>query len=134
MTLKTLCLENVGSLFITRCSAEDAEFLETQFESYISAMDMVNQGLGHFYVKLLVRGVYPSPFSMSTLFGPKYPESGFDLPLNKEVGDIIKQISRRKYGRDLEVVNDDIRNRSQLDKEQEPEQPKQPMGFPPMGF
>lgn len=124
---------NVGSLFIARCSAEDAEFLETQFESYITAMDMVNQGLGQYYTKLLVDSSYPSPFSLNTLYGSKYPESGFDIPVNKEVGDIVKQISRMKYGRDLEVVNDDIRTRSQLDKEDEkPEQ--KPSGFPPMGF
>ena len=124
---------NVGSLFIARCSADDAEFLETQFESYITAMDMVNQGIGHYYVKLLTRGTYPSPFSLDALYGRQYPESGFDLPVNKEVGSIIKEISRRKYGRDLEVVNDDIRNRSELTKEEEPK-PQQPQGFPPMGF
>ena len=124
---------NVGSLFITRCSAEDAEFLETQFESYVSAMDMVNQGMGHWYVKLLVKGSYPSPFSLNSLYGPQYPDSGFDIPVNKEVGDIVKQISKMRYGRDLEVVNDDIRSRSQLDKEEEKPAEK-PVGFPPMGF
>ncbi len=124
---------NVGSLFIFRCSAEDAEFLETQFESYISSMDIVNQGMGHAYVKLLNNGIYPSPFSLNTLYGPQYPDSGFDLPVNKEVANIVKEISRRKYGRDLNVVNDDIRVRSQLDKvEEKVEQPSQ--GFPPMGF
>jgi hypothetical protein len=38
-----------------------------------------------------------------------------------------------KYGRDLAVVNDDIRVRSQLDKKEEAPQP-QNAGFPPMGF
>jgi hypothetical protein len=123
---------NVGSLFITRCSAEDAEFLETQFESYVTATDIVNQGMGHWYVKLLVDGTYPSPFSLNSLYGPAYPDSGFDLPVNKEVGEIIKEISRMKHGRDLNVVNDDIRVRSQLDKEEAP--PEKDGDFPPMGF
>jgi len=124
---------NVGSLFITRCSAEDAEFLETQFESYVTAMDMVNQGMGHWYVKLLVKGGYPSPFSLNSLYGPAFPDSGFDLPVNKEIGEIVKKISRMKHGRDLNVVNDDIRARSQLDKEEEAP-PEKNVGFPPMGF
>jgi hypothetical protein len=124
---------NVGSLFITRCSAEDAEFLETQFESYITAMDMVNQGLGQYYSKLLVKSSFPSPFSLDTLYGSKYPESGFDMPVNKEIGEIVKKISRMKHGRDLNVVNDDIRARSQLDKEEEAP-PEKNVGFPPMGF
>jgi len=132
--IKGAVFGNVGSLFITRCSAEDAEFLETQFESYVSAMDMVNQGMGHWYVKLLVKGSYPSPFSLDSLYGPKYPDSGFDIPTNEEVGGIIKEISRRKYGRDLNVVNDDIRNRSQLTEDEERPQASQPTGFSPIGF
>jgi hypothetical protein len=131
--IKNAVFGNVGSLFIARCSSEDAEFLETQFESYISAMDIVNQGIGHYYVKLLNDGTYPSPFSLTSLYGPEYPDSGFDLPVNKEVAGIIKEISRRKYGRDLKVVNDDIRVRSQLDKVEEQPSP-QPTGFSPMGF
>ncbi len=123
---------NVGSLFVARCSAEDAKFLETQFESYITAMDMVNQGLGHYYTKLLTKGSYPSPFTLDTLFGPKYPDSGFDLPVNTEVAKIIKELSRRKYGRDLEIVNQDIKIRSQLDRKEE--KPPEPSPFPSMGF
>lgn len=128
--IKNAVFGNVGSLFIARCSSEDAQFLETQFESYISAMDMVNQGIGHYYTKLLTKGSYPAPFSLNTLFGKQYPESGFDIPTNKEVARIIREISRRKYGRDLNVVNDDIRRRSQLDKEEEPK----PQEFSPLGF
>lgn len=123
---------NVGSLFVARCSAEDAKFLETQFESYITAMDMVNQGLGHYYTKLLTKGSYPSPFTLDTLFGSKYPDSGFDLPVNTEVAKIIKELSRRKYGRDLEIVNQDIKIRSQLDRKEE--KPPEPSPFPSMGF
>ncbi len=123
---------NVGSLFVARCSAEDAKFLETQFESYITAMDMVNQGLGHYYTKLLTKGSYPSPFTLDTLFGSKYPDSGFDLPVNAEVAKIIKELSRRKYGRDLEIVNQDIKIRSQLDRKEE--KPPEPSPFPSMGF
>lgn len=131
--IKNAVFGNVGSLFIARCSAEDAEFLETQFESYITAADMVNQGIGHYYVKLLTRGSYPAPFSLNALYGPDYPDSGFNLPVNKEIAKIIKQMSRMKYGRDLAVVNDDIRRRSQLDKKEEVTRP-QSAGFPPMGF
>ncbi len=130
--IKNAVFGNVGSLFIARCSAEDAKFLETQFESYITAMDMVNQGVGHYYVKLLNKGSYPSPFTLDTLFGSKYPESGFDLPVNKEVANIIKELSRRKYGRDLEVVNQDIKIRSQLDVKEE--KPAEPQGFPTFGM
>ncbi|MDD4382166.1 MAG: DUF87 domain-containing protein, partial [Candidatus Dojkabacteria bacterium] len=130
--IKGAVFGNVGSLFIARCSAEDAKFLETQFEPYITSSDMVNQGIGNYYVKLLSKGSYPAPFSMNSLYGERYPGSGFDLPVKKEVSDIIKKYSRTKYGRDLEVVNDDIRIRAQLDRKEEPK--TQQAGFPPMGF
>ncbi len=113
--IKNAVFGNVGSLFIARCSPEDAKFLETPFESYVSATDMVNQGIGHYYTKLLVNGSYPSPFSLDASYGPKFPDSGFDLPVNAEVARIVKEISRRKYGRDTNIINEDIRTRSQLD-------------------
>ncbi len=93
---------------------------------------MVNQGIGNYYVKLLSNGSYPAPFSMNTLYGKKFPDSGFDLPENKDVAETIKKYSSAKYGRDLEVVNEDIRIRSQLDKKEEPVVVAQP--FPPMSF
>lgn len=130
--IKNAVFGNVGSLFIARCSAEDAKFLETQFEPYLKAGDMVNQGMGHYYVKLLNRGVYPAPFSLDTLFGSKYPDSGFDLPVRKDVADIVKKYSRAKYGRDVAVINEDIKIRSQLDKKPEPNSMNSP--FPSMGF
>jgi hypothetical protein len=59
--------------------------------------------------------------------------SGFDMPVHREVVDLIKKMSRTKYGRDINVVNADISRRSDLDKPKEtPEQ--QAGGFPPMSF
>lgn len=122
---------NVGSMFIARCSPEDAKFLETPFESYVTAGDMVNQGTSRWYVKLLTDGSYPSPFSLNSGYGPDFPDSGFDLSVNKEMSGTIKEISRRKYGRDINVVAEDIRVRSQLDKKEEPT-PQGIGGIPPM--
>ena len=130
--IKGAVFGNVGTLMIYRCSAEDANFLETQFAPYIKAGDMVNQGIGHCYVKLLSKGSYPAPFSLNTLYGEEFPDSGFDLPENKEVAEMIRKYSRAKYGRDLEVINEDIRIRSQLDRKEESVSTPQP--FSSMGF
>lgn len=129
--IKNAVFGNVGSLFITRCSPEDAQFLETPFEGYVSAGDIVNQGMGHWYVKLLTDGKYPSPFSLDSTYGPIAPDSGFDLPTNEEISKIIKNVSRMKYGRDINVINEDIRIRSEVSQPQQ--QPQEPApGFPPM--
>lgn len=129
--IKNAVFGNVGSLFITRCSPEDAKFLETPFEGYINAGDIVNQSMAHYYVKLLTDGRYPSPFSLDTSYGSKYPESGFDMPVNKEVARIIKDVSRAKYGRDVNVVNEDIKKRSEV-SQPAPQEQQQQQGFPPM--
>jgi hypothetical protein len=131
--IKGAVFGNVGSLFIARCGSEDANYLEPQFESYVKASDLINQGLGHYYVKMLNNGTYPSPFSLDTRYGPNFPESGFDMKSNAEVTRIIKEMSRLRYGRDVNIVNMDINRRSDLDKKEEPK-PEAMGGFPPMGF
>jgi len=131
--IKGAVFGNVGSFFIGRCGSEDGNFLEPQFDTYVKSTDLINQGMGHFYVKMLNNGTYPSPFSLDTRYGPKYPESGFDMKVNAEVASIIKQMSRLKYGRDVNIVNMDINRRSDLDKKEEPTLPVMG-GFPPINF
>jgi len=132
--IKGAVFGNVGTLFITRCGNEDAEFLEPQFEGHVTATDIINQGMAHYYVKMLNDGSYPSPFSLDTTYGPKYPKSGFDMKVNTDVSAIIKKMSRLKYGRDVNVVNMDINRRADLDRKEEKEDPLASSGFPPMSF
>lgn len=131
--IKGAVFGNVGSLFIARCGTDDGNFLEPQFESYVKATDLINQGMGHYYVKMLNNGSYPAPFSLDTRYGPKFPEGGFDMKVNTEVARIIKQMSRLKYGRDVNIVNLDINRRADLDKKVE-EKPQATSPFPPINF
>lgn len=132
--IKSAVFGNVGSLFITRCSNEDAQFLEPQFETYVKATDIINQSMAHYYVKMLNSNSYPSPFSLDTRYGPKYVnETGFDIKVNTQVMEIIKKMSRLKYGRDINIVNMDINRRADLDKKEEVKVDN-PSGFPPIDF
>ena len=128
--IKNAVFGNVGTLMVGRCSADDAKFLEVQFEPHLTAGDMINQGMAHVYMKMLNNGSYPSPFSLDASYGKKFPQAGFDLPTNPKVAEIIKQISRTKYGRDINIVNQDIRHRSDLDRPKEEPKPNLPGGFP----
>lgn len=133
--IKNAVFGNVGSLFITRCSNEDAQFLEPQFETYVKSTDIINQSLAHYYVKMLTNSSYPSPFSLDTRYGPKYlKETGFDLKVNPEIKDILVKISRLKYGRDVNLVNMEINRRADLDKKEEGSVQNNPSGFPPIDF
>jgi hypothetical protein len=105
---------NVGSLLVGRVGPEDSQLLEKQFEPTLSARDLMGQPNVHYYSKLLVDGKYPPPFSLNPGYGSRYKNSGFDIPVNKEVSDLIKKLSRLRYGRDVKVVEEEINKRADL--------------------
>ncbi|MBI2356714.1 type IV secretory system conjugative DNA transfer family protein [Candidatus Dojkabacteria bacterium] len=112
--IKNSIFGNVGTLLIARTGPEDAKFLESQFDPVFTANDIMNQANLHWYVKLISGGKYPAPFSLDSSYGPSYPESGFDLPVNKEMSQKIRELSRLKYGRDVNVVEQEINQRAGL--------------------
>jgi len=119
---------NVGSMLIARTGADDSKLLESQFEPHLTATDLGNQPNIHYYTKLLADGKYPPPFSLETGFGKAFPESGFDLPNNKEIADLVKQLSRLRYGRDANLVQEEIAKRAELSVNPQPEKG----GLPPL--
>ena len=125
--IKGAVFGNVGTLLIGRVSTEDGEFLAPQFDPVLKNTDIINQPNLHFYAKMLVDGMYPSPFSLESGFGKTFPDSKFDLPVNKEVAAFIKNFSRTKYGRDVNEVNKEINDRSKIEESA----PKQ--NLPPLG-
>jgi len=103
--IKNAVLGNVGSIAAFRIGAEDAEFLEKQFEPEFSRFDLVNLDNFTLVVKLMIEGkIYPS-FKMETL----KPQEG-----NPEIVAPIKKIAKLKYGRRKEIVEADIAQRSRL--------------------
>jgi len=128
--VKNAVFGNVGTLLIGRVGPDDAQFLESQFEPHINKNDLLNQPNLHYYVKMISKGKYPPPFSMDPSFGKKFPESGFDIPANPEISELIKQLSRVRYGRDVEVVQADIAARAELKADTSKQEEKSP---PAMG-
>jgi len=114
--VKEAIFGNVGTLLIARTGPEDAKFLESQFEPTFTYNDILNQPNIHWYAKMISGGKYPAPFSLDPGFGPKYPESGFELPVNKEIAKMIKDLSRLRYGRDVNVVQEEINIRSGMNE------------------
>lgn len=58
---------NVGTMIIFRVGAEDAQFLEKEFEPEFTAQDLVSLPNYNIYLKLMVDGVTSRPFSAITL-------------------------------------------------------------------
>lgn len=92
---------NVGTMVIFRVGADDADFLEKEFEPEFTAQDFVNLPNYHVYLKLMIDGVTSRPFSASTL-----PPMKIDLSAG--VKERIIEESRRNYTRPREEVEAEI--------------------------
>lgn len=90
---------NVGTMIIFRVGAEDADFLEKEFEPEFMAEDIVNLPNYHIYLKLMVDGVTSRPFSASTM-----PP----LAVNYDSKEAVIAKSRELYTKSREVVEKEI--------------------------
>ncbi len=88
---------NVGTLISFRVGAEDAEFLEKEFNPEFFALDLVNLPNYNIYLKLMIDGVSSRPFSAQTLV----PMS---LGKEKSIREEIIQFSRANYSMPIDSV------------------------------
>lgn len=90
---------NVGTMVAFRVGAFDAEYLEKEFAPAFTETDLVNLAKYNAYIKLMINGITSRPFSMQTI-----------PPVIENFGkkDIVKRVSRERYGRPREVVEDKI--------------------------
>ncbi|MEK7569749.1 MAG: CxxC-x17-CxxC domain-containing protein [Patescibacteria group bacterium] len=58
---------NVGTMIVFRVGADDAEFLEAEFEPEFTPQDIVNLPNYKVYMKLMIDGITSRPFSAKTL-------------------------------------------------------------------
>ncbi len=92
---------NVGTTIIFRVGADDAEFLESEFEPEFTPQDIVNLPNYKVYMKLMIDGVTSRPFSAKTL--PPLVKGG-----DRSVEDEVIRSSRALYCRPKEVVEREI--------------------------
>ncbi len=96
---------NVGTMVSFRVSSEDGEVMEKQFEPEFGRRDLVNLDNFHAVAKLMVNGQTTTPFRMRSV----KPREG-----NRDQIDAIKKMSKMKYGRPKEEVDQEIRERANL--------------------
>ena len=94
---------NVGTIGSFRVGAEDAEFLEKQFEPGFSRFDLVNLDNFNIILKMMLNNKTSTPFKMETYA----PKNG-----RPEIVEAIKKISKLKYGKAKAIVEQDIMKRS----------------------
>ncbi len=94
---------NVGSMSAFRVGAEDADFLQKQLTPVFDANDLININNFQCFTKLLINNESSDPFDMKTY----PPQSG-----SAELREAFKQYSRYTYGRDRDIIENEIKNRA----------------------
>lgn len=95
--IKDAVFGNVGNMSVFRVGAEDAEFLEKQFEPVFSSNDIMNIDNMNCYVKMLSGGKPVRPFNIEFT----WPSKG-----DPDMVENLKQLSFLKYGQDRALVED----------------------------
>ncbi len=90
---------NVGTLICFRTGADDAEFLEKEFDPTFLLNDLVNVPKWNIVLKLMINGVSSTPFSATTL-----------APIAEATGNEQKviDVSRERYATPRAVVEEKI--------------------------
>ncbi len=102
-SIKDAVFGNAGTIMSFKVGAEDAEYLEKEYAPLLSQQDII--GIANFttYCKLNIDNATTRPFDMKTIWDNTYK--------NPEVAKIIKEYSRKMYGRKKEYVDMEIEAR-----------------------
>lgn len=122
---------NVGNKAVFRVGVDDAEFLEKEFDGSFNRNDLIQVENRNAFLKMLVDGKPAPPFSALSMYDQS--QFGMITSPNPELADIIKQISRLKYGKDRNIVENEAKMRGTFVKEEEKDKAN-PFGMPSFGF
>ncbi len=108
--VKNSIFGNVGTVVSFRVGVTDANYLQHEFQPVFAEADLINVERYNTYVKTIVNGEPVTPFSMD-----------LTRDLNKEkamanprVAELVRELSRLKYGKDAAVVEAVISQRARL--------------------
>ncbi len=108
--VKNAVFGNVGTIISYRVGVTDANYLQHEFTPTFGEDDLLNVERYHAFCKTIVNNEPVPPFSIDTT-----KDIGKIKAMeNPRVAEIIKEMSRLKYGRDEKLVEAEIARRSNL--------------------
>jgi len=108
--VKNAVFGNVGTIISFRVGVTDANFLQHEFTPVFNETDLTNVEKYHVYVKTIVNNEPMPAFSMSL----EKDIDAIKAKMNPKLAEMVKQLSRLKYGKDREVVEAEIQVRARL--------------------
>jgi hypothetical protein len=108
--VKNAVFGNVGTMIAFRVGVPDANFLQHEFAPTFNEGDLTNIEKYHVYIKTIVKNEPVAPFSMSLA----KDMDAIQARMNPKQADMIRELSRLKYGNDKDVVQAEIQSRTNL--------------------
>ncbi|MEK7580800.1 MAG: type IV secretion system DNA-binding domain-containing protein [Patescibacteria group bacterium] len=106
--VKNAIFGNVGTIVSFRIGVTDGNYLQHEFTPVFSETDLINVERFHAYAKTIVHNEPVPPFSLDTTRDISKIEK------DDRIAEMIKQLSRLRYGRDVNVVDAEIVHRARL--------------------
>jgi hypothetical protein len=108
--VKNAIFGNVGTLMCYRVGVSDAGYLAKEFTPVFNEDDLLNIEKYHVYIKTIVNNEPVPPFSMSL----QKDFAKWKAGINPKMAEIITEMSRLRYGRDVRLVDTEIARRARL--------------------
>ncbi len=108
--VKNAIFGNVGTLVAFRVGVTDANYLQHEFQPTFTEADLINVDVYNAYVKTIVHNEPVTPFSMD-LTRDMTKEAGL---ANPRVAELIRELSRLKFGKDVKSLEAEIAQRARL--------------------
>lgn len=108
--VKAAVIGNVGSLISFRVGVSDAQFLQSEFQPTFNEADLTNVDRFNVFIKTIVNNQPQPPFTMDLT---KDVEA-IEKMRNPQIAAHIKELSRLKYGEDVDIIEEIMSKRAKL--------------------
>lgn len=108
--VKNAIFGNVGTIMAFRVGVTDANYLSHEFQPVFSEADLINVDVHNTYVRTIVGNEPVTPFSIDTTKDMEKENA----KKNPRVAELIKELSRLKYGKDVHSLETEIALRARL--------------------
>lgn len=108
--VKNAIFGNVGTIASFRVGVTDANYLQHEFQPTFTEADLINIDRFNCYMRTIVGGEPVLPFSLDTTKDIEAEKRMKD----PRVAELVKELSRLKYGRNVQVVEAEITQRARL--------------------
>jgi hypothetical protein len=108
--IKNAIFGNVGTVSSFRVGVTDANYLAHEFQPIFSEQDLINVDKYNCYMRTIVNGEPVRPFSLDTTKDVA-KEKALENP---RVAELVRELSRLKYGKPVATVETEIGHRARL--------------------